>query len=136
MRWGTTAPSLVDRGERWWRTRPEVPAPTGVVNGVLGCESVTIPPDGVVARDWGIEFGSIAVTHHGPSNDPVLVFAGGPVAADRPGGGPTTARLDARSGGSFALTGRLLNNEPLTIDLSSTTAFTVTPQIDVTLTAL
>lgn len=27
-------------------------------------------------------------------------------------------------------------NEPLTIDLSSTTAFTVTPQIDVTLTAL
>lgn len=78
---------------------------SGLVNGVLSCELVTIPTGGMVTRQWGTAFGSIAISHHGPGAGAVTVAAGGPVGETAPAGGPAMGRVDALSSATFALTG-------------------------------
>lgn len=81
---------------------------SGIINGVLSCEVVVVPAEGVVTREWGAAFGSVAISHHGPGVTAVMVAAGGPVGEVAPAGGPTMGRLNAGGSSTFALTGHQL----------------------------
>lgn len=91
-----------------------------VVNDVLLCELIVIPPEGFVMREFQTPFGSIALKNHAASV--MLVQAAGPTGVVAPTNGVGLGQCDANSAMTYALTGR-------TLTIYGTPAATATLQV-------